>query len=151
MTAPAVFQIPTAVTLIEGAQTLGLQIRNISELIQHLEQGLKPAVARRLAEHVRVPLTTLYKDLDVAARTITKAKKDRTPLSRDKSETLYRAARIFERTLRLFHGDEAKAAHWMITPKFGLGGATPLQYARTEPGGESVLELLEELLDGGVA
>ncbi len=59
--------------------------------------------------------------------------------------------RISERALEIFHGDQEKAVRWLTTPSFGLNNEIPLRFARTEVGGECVLELLEELIDGGVA
>ena len=79
------------------------------------------------------------------------ALKNNTRLSRDKSQVFYRIGRIFEQALKVFHGDEEKAVRWMTTPKFGLNNATPLRFSRTEVGGKCVLELLEELVLGGVA
>jgi putative toxin-antitoxin system antitoxin component (TIGR02293 family) len=137
-------------SFIEGATVLGLRLRNTNELIQALEHGFSPEVAERLSEKVLLPLTEFSRILDVALRTVQRNKKDAKPLSKGKSETLFRVARIFERTSKLL-GTEEKAARWMTTPKFGLSGQTPLEYARSEVGGEIVLDLLESLADGGLA
>jgi putative toxin-antitoxin system antitoxin component (TIGR02293 family) len=146
-----VFTPPSQISYIEGAVTLGIHIRNTTELIQELEQGLESAVATRLAKHMRLPLEGFFTQAGIPSRSIKTALKTKSRLSTEKSEIMYRLGRIFERTLKVFHGNEEKAARWMVTPKFGLNNETPLKYARTEPGGESVLELLEEIIDGGVA
>ena len=136
---------------IEGATTLGLRAYNVNELIKKLETGFKADVADRIAQTVGLPFSTFAKELQLTSSTVSKAKKHELPLSRDTSETLYRVARIFERTLTLFDGDKAKAARWVTTPKHGLNDQSPLRFARTEPGGETVLTLLDEITDGGPA
>jgi putative toxin-antitoxin system antitoxin component (TIGR02293 family) len=146
-----VFYPPTEVANVEGADALGLQIRNKGELIQLLEQGLEPVVVTRLGVLLRLPLERFFMQLGIPSRTVKAALKNKTRLSLGKSQVFYRIGRIVERTLKVFHGDEEKAARWITTPKLGLNHETPLRFARTEVGGECVLELLEELVLGGVA
>ena len=140
----------TPAPLVEGAGLLGVTIHNTTELIAALERGFEPAIARRLADALALPLTEFGGTVGVAVRTVQRKARGETPLSTDQSETLYRVARILERAERLLRSRE-KAARWVTTPKFGLGGKTPLEYARTEPGGEAVLDLLDAVADGSVA
>jgi putative toxin-antitoxin system antitoxin component (TIGR02293 family) len=141
----------TEVAYVEGTVTLGLQIRNITELIQQLERGLEPTAATSLAKRLCLPLDEFVAQFGISSRLLKISLKNKTRLSRDKSQVFYRIGRIFEQALKVFHGDEEKAARWMTTPKYGLNNATPLRFARTEVGGECVLDLLEELVLGGVA
>lgn len=145
------YRPPTVIVYIEGTVILGLEIRNITELIQQLEEGLEPIVANRLAKHMGLPLENVLMSLGISTRAVKMAFKNKTRVSRAVSQSLYRTGRIFERTLEVFHSDQTKAARWMMTPSFGLNNETPLRFARTEVGGVSVLELLEEIKHGGLA
>lgn len=129
---------------------MGLYIRTTGELIKALERGFEPSAARRLADLLDLPLTEFGGIVGVAVRTVQRKTRGESPLSTDQSETLYRIARILERAERLL-GSRQKAANWTTTPKHGLGGKTPLEYSRTEPGGETVLDLLDAIADGAVA
>ena len=146
----AVFEYDNKPSSLEGATTLGLHIHNPGELIHAITTGFHADAAQKLADQLELSLQTLADQLDLPIRTLQQARKDAKPLSQDKSETLYRTSRIFERAIALL-GDEAKARRWMTTPKFGLGNETPLRYARSEPGGEIVLDLIDEIMDGGPA
>ena len=103
-----VFTPPSQISYIEGSTTLGIQIRNTTELIQELEQGLDAAVATRLAKHLRLPLEGFFTQAGIPSRSIKTALKAKSRLSTDKSETMYRLGRIFERTLKVFHGNDSK-------------------------------------------
>lgn len=146
-----VFRPPNKATYVEGAMTLGLEIRNITKLIQQLEEGLEPDVATRLAKRMGLPLENLLMLLGISSRSIKTALENKKRLSRPTSKILYRIARVLERALDVFQGDEEKAVRWLITPKFGLGNEIPLKFAGTEVGGECVFELLQERVQGGVA
>jgi putative toxin-antitoxin system antitoxin component (TIGR02293 family) len=146
-----VFHLPTDVAFIEGARTLGLQIRNTTALIQQLEQGFEAVAVTCLAKRLCLPIEDFCDQLGSPSRSFNMALKNHKRISRANSQLVYRLGRIFERSLKIFHGDEKKAARWMVTPQFGLNNATPLRFARTEVGGECVLALLDELIDGGVA
>lgn len=145
------YRPPTVIVYIEGTVILGLEIRNITELIQQLEEGLEPIVANRLAKHMGLSLENVLMPLGISTRAIKMAFKNKTRVSRAVSQSLYRIGRIFERTLEVFHSDQTKASLWMMTPSFGLNNETPLRFARTEVGGVCVLELLEEIKHGGLA
>jgi putative toxin-antitoxin system antitoxin component (TIGR02293 family) len=62
---------------------------------------------------------------------------------------LFRAARLFGRTLQLFEGDRDAAVEWLTTPQTALGDRVPLDLARTEIGAREV-ERLVGRLDHGV-
>jgi hypothetical protein len=56
-------------------------------------------------------------------------------------EFAWEAARIF--------GDEARANEWLNQPNAGLGGATPVEAARSTIGGDRVRAVLRQMLEAG--
>lgn len=42
-------------------------------------------------------------------------------------------------------GDQDDARTWLRRPQWGLGGAIPLEYARTDPGAREVEALLDRI------
>ena len=59
-----------------------------------------------------------------------------------------RLARLFERAVDILGGEE-EARRWLEREQWGLGGAVPLQHAKTEPGAREVETLLGRI-DYGV-
>lgn len=48
-------------------------------------------------------------------------------------------------------GDEEPARCWLTGPKVALGGATPLEYARTPEGSDYVIQLLGPMAHGAIS
>jgi putative toxin-antitoxin system antitoxin component (TIGR02293 family) len=57
------------------------------------------------------------------------------------SDRVVRFARLLGQAVKVF-GDIEEAKQWLNSPQFGLGGAVPLDYARTEIGAREVEKLL---------
>ncbi|MGV3772845.1 MAG: antitoxin Xre/MbcA/ParS toxin-binding domain-containing protein, partial [Verrucomicrobiales bacterium] len=62
-------------------------------------------------------------------------------LDREESDRVVRFARLFGLAVQVMESTEAARA-WLNSPQYGLGGATPLDYAETEWGAREVEELL---------
>jgi putative toxin-antitoxin system antitoxin component (TIGR02293 family) len=62
-------------------------------------------------------------------------------LSSEESDRLYRIAFLIERATQVLGTLEA-AQRWLNTEKRALSGATPLVFAKTEPGAREVEDLL---------
>jgi putative toxin-antitoxin system antitoxin component (TIGR02293 family) len=58
------------------------------------------------------------------------------------------AARIYARVLDLFAGDRSAAVRWLTQPKISLGGAVPLELARTEVGGREIEATIDRIEHG---
>ena len=56
--------------------------------------------------------------------------------------------RVFGRALELFEGDSQAAERWLSSPRAALGGATPLELAKTEAGAREVEALIGRLEHG---
>jgi putative toxin-antitoxin system antitoxin component (TIGR02293 family) len=52
-----------------------------------------------------------------------------------------RLGKLTDRAHEVF-GNPKRAAEWLTSPQFALGGNTPFEYADTEPGGAQVVEHL---------
>ena len=85
--------------------------------------------------------------VNIPRRTLTRRKREGV-FAPDESDRLLRAARVFGRTLELFDGDRDRALDWLTTPQPGLGGAIPLQMARTDVGAREVERLVGRLEQG---
>jgi putative toxin-antitoxin system antitoxin component (TIGR02293 family) len=137
--------------MMEGAQILGLNIRNPTELISAVQEGFTSSVVAVFSGRLGMPVSALVEVMDaMSVRTYNRRVEEGRPLTREESETVYRYARISERAARLL-GSRERARVWLTTPKLGLGGATPLAFARTEPGAEEVLNLIGRIDDGSFA
>lgn len=134
---------------LESLALFGLHPRDTQEGIRYLLDGL-PAEGwdrllerlgvgeRRLAWVVRIPPTTLHR------------RKQSGRFTPEESERLWRLARLVAHAAQVFRTPEG-VARWFSQPNRALGGATPLEYARTPLGAEEVERVLERILDGGPA
>ena len=82
--------------------------------------------------------------LHIRMRTLSR-RKEEGRLRPDESDRLLRASRLFGKILDLFEGDLEKARAWFHAPQEGLGGATPMEFARTDIGSREVENLVGRL------
>ena len=66
----------------------------------------------------------------------------------DESDRLLRASRLFGKTLELFETDRDTATEWLTTAQPALGGAVPIDLAKSEVGAREVERLLGRLEHG---
>jgi putative toxin-antitoxin system antitoxin component (TIGR02293 family) len=65
----------------------------------------------------------------------------------EESDRVVRFARILRKSLEVLESDE-NARQWLNARQYGLGGATPLEFARTECGAREVEDLLTRIEHG---
>jgi len=94
---------------------------------------------KRIFQMVVLPPTTAH-------RLIKNAKK----LDAAITERVYRMGNTVKMALEIFESNE-KATEWMRRPNQTLGGAAPLDLMDTEPGANSVRQVLNAIATGGVA
>ena len=92
--------------------------------------------AAELANLIRIPARTY------ARRVASKAR-----LRLDEGERAVRVMRLYGRAKRVFGSDE-KTRLWLSRQLAVLGGRTPLDFARTEPGAREVEAVLDRLEEG---
>src|SRR5215217_2756378 len=115
--------------------------------------GLDPMDTPRLVEleHLRQNIGFSREEMaelvQIRPRTLDRRKKEGR-LHPEESDRLLRASRVFGRALALFEGDTEGASGWLSSPQRALGGAVPLEMARTEIGAGEVEGLIGRLEHG---
>jgi putative toxin-antitoxin system antitoxin component (TIGR02293 family) len=126
--------------------SLGLSAKQSESIIQVVEAGLKADVVERLKARLGLCTEELADLLRVSTRTLARRQRQGR-LAVGESDLLYRFARLYEQAVEVM-GNEADALLWLKQPQWGLGGAVPLDYARTEPGVREVEDLLDRIAYG---
>ncbi len=132
------------------AALLGLRTFDSAGLQERIEAGLPYATLERFQSKIDLPTTEIAKLLHIRMRTLSR-RKDEGRLRPDESDRLLRASRLFGKMIDLFEGDLAKARAWLRAPQAGLGGASPLSFARTDIGSREVENLIGRLEYGIVS
>ena len=127
--------------------SIGLAAAHPSEVIAHVEKGFDARVIDRFKHKLELSTEEVAALINTSSRTLSRRQKQG-HLGEGESDRLYRLVRLYERAVEVL-GHEDDARSWMKQPQWGLGGAVPLQYARTEPGAREVETLLDRI-DYGV-
>jgi putative toxin-antitoxin system antitoxin component (TIGR02293 family) len=127
--------------------SVDLQSPTVDDVIRRVEEGFDVQVLERFRKLLDISVDAAASLLGTSARTLARRQKEG-HLQEVESDRLYRIIRLFERAVDVF-GDEDDARRWLRQPQWGLGGAVPLEYARTDPGAREVEALLDRI-DYGV-
>lgn len=106
-----------------------------------IRQGVPFEQLETLARTLDLTQETLTHILGTSERTLQRRKREGR-LKPAESDRFGRLARVYERALRAFDGDQEEAHYWLTTPKRALGGEPPVEHLDTEPGTQAVLEML---------
>jgi putative toxin-antitoxin system antitoxin component (TIGR02293 family) len=128
-------------------KTLRAKGKHPSELIRQIQKGLRFSELETLQNSIGMPFEQLAAKLCISRSTLQR-RKAAGRLSPDESDKVVRFSRLLRQATDLF-GDVEKARAWLKHPQYGLGGAVPLDYARTEAGAREVENLLGRI-DYGV-
>ena len=118
-----------------------------TELIRKIQKGLSFAELEALRKDLDLPLDQLAGKLSISRATLHR-RKNAGRLSPDESDKVMRFSRLLEHATMVF-GDLERGRAWLKFPQYGLGGAVPLDYAKTEIGAREVDNLLGRI-DYGV-
>jgi putative toxin-antitoxin system antitoxin component (TIGR02293 family) len=118
-----------------------------AKVIRQISKGLPFSELEHLQSEVAEPLGLLARQLSISRSTLQRRKAER-HLSPAESERVIRFRRILQYATKLF-GTVERARQWLKFPQFGLGGAVPLEFAKTEMGAREVEDLLGRI-DYGV-
>jgi putative toxin-antitoxin system antitoxin component (TIGR02293 family) len=127
---------------------LGLMTYDLPDLLRSIEGGLAARASDHFVDATGLSAERVADFADINRRTLA-ARHDEGRFSRDESDRLVRAARIFGRTLTLFKGDRSTATAWLQSGQPALGGSAPIELARTDLGAREVERVLAELSTGG--
>jgi putative toxin-antitoxin system antitoxin component (TIGR02293 family) len=114
---------------------------NANNIIHLLEVGLPVTELIDLQASLDVPAEKLAPMLGISKATFHRRKGAGGRLDSAVSDRVVRFARLLGKAIRVL-GDIEDAKQWLNSPQFGLGGAVPLDYAKTEVGAREVENLL---------
>ena len=126
--------------------TAGKKSMHPTELIQKIQKGLRFSELKTLQDTLHLPFEKLAAKLCISRSTLQR-RKAAGRLSPDESDKVIRYSRLVRQAADFF-GDIEKARAWLKHPQYGLGGAIPLDYARTEAGAREVEDLLGRMKYG---
>ena len=112
-----------------------------ANLVKALEAGLPVTELTDLQASLDVPAERLAPMLGISKATFHRRKGTGSKLTPAVSDRVVRFARLLGKAVKVFGGIE-DAKQWLNSPQFGLGGAVPLDYAKTEVGAREVENLL---------
>src|SRR5262249_57674659 len=123
------------------AVALGLDAFAAVGLPRSITRGFPYRTLERFQRNPSLPLDTITELVDIPRRTLTRRKGEGRFLP-EESDRLLSASRLFGLALALFDGDSAAAADWLTRPQLGLGGAIPIDLAKTRLGAREVEALI---------
>ncbi|HEY8902727.1 MAG TPA: antitoxin Xre/MbcA/ParS toxin-binding domain-containing protein, partial [Chthoniobacterales bacterium] len=109
--------------------------------------GLPFRELQELQSSLAVPVDQLAPMLGISKATLHRRKGAESRLSPSVSDRVVRYARLLGQALQVL-GDLESAKRWLGAPQFGLGGAVPLDYAKSEIGAREVENLLGRIEHG---
>ena len=127
-------------------KTLSAKAKHPHELIRRIQKGLPFSDLKVLQDSIDLPFEQLAAKLSISRSTLQR-RKAAGRLSPDESDKVIRYSRLLHQATDFF-GDIEKARAWLKHPQYGLGGAVPLDYARTEAGAREVENLLGRMKYG---
>jgi putative toxin-antitoxin system antitoxin component (TIGR02293 family) len=129
------------------AKLIGLNVKNRVDLVKHVEKGLAFTAVEALQQQMDLAAKEMAKLLDIKFRTFLR-RKEAGRLQPAESDRVIRTSRLFARAKDLFEGNQTTARGWLMTPQRALGGAVPLEIAKTEVGAREVEKLIGRLEQG---
>ena len=126
---------------------LGLETFEPSDLFRAVQKGFSYRSFERFRQNTSWPFDRITALVDIPRRTLTRRKREGRFLP-DESDRLLRASRLFGKTLELFEGDREAATEWLTSAQPALGGAVPLDLAKSEVGAREVERLIGRLEHG---
>jgi putative toxin-antitoxin system antitoxin component (TIGR02293 family) len=126
---------------------LGLETFDLPELLRTIERGFSYRTFERFLRNISLPFDQVTEFVDISRRTLTRRKQEGRLLP-EESDRLLRASRLFGKALELFEGDRESATEWLTRRQLALGGAVPLDLAKTEVGAREIENLINRLEHG---
>jgi putative toxin-antitoxin system antitoxin component (TIGR02293 family) len=120
---------------------------NTANLIKLLERGLPVTELTELQSSLAVPVERLAPMLGISKATFHRSKGTGEKLKPFVSDRVVRFAKLLGKAVKVL-GDMEAAKQWLNSPQYGLGGAVPLEYAKTEIGAREVESLLGRIEHG---
>ena len=116
----------------------------MSDLVTH---GIALSSVWELGERLAISQERLGELLSIPKRTLHRRAQKQELLKQDESERVLRLFRLYFQAMDVFE-DGDRTLRWFASHPKALGGRTPLEFARTEPGARLVEDLLGRIEDG---
>lgn len=100
-----------------------------------------------LQRWLQVPMTDVAGYVGISRATLQRRKRNKAPLTPAESDRVVRLERLILWAIEVLDSQPG-AREWLTHPQHGLGGATPLDYAKTEVGAHAVENLLGRIAHG---
>src|SRR5829696_6615255 len=126
---------------------IGLKVKNPVDLVRHVEKGLAFTAVEALQQQMDLATKDMAALLDIKFRTFLR-RKETGRLQPAESDRVLRTSKLFARAQDLFNGDQKAARGWLMNPQRALGGAVPLEIAKTEVGAREVEKIIGRLEQG---
>jgi len=123
---------------------LGLSPLGFSELLAAVEDGFSYGAFEELIQQTGLSRERAADFADLSLEALSRRERG-VRFTRDESDRLLRAARIFSLTLDVFHGDRAVTSAWLLSEQPALSGRVPLDLARTDFGAREVEIVISRL------
>src|SRR4030095_526796 len=119
-------------TAVLERKTHKVKATHPTELVRQIQKGLPFSQLQALRKQLDLPLDEVASKLSISRATLHR-RKSAGRLSPDESDNVIRFSRLLEHAADVF-GDVERGRAWLKFPQYGLGGAVPLDYAKTELG-----------------
>jgi putative toxin-antitoxin system antitoxin component (TIGR02293 family) len=129
------------------ALLLGLSTVEAAPLMKAVQKGFAWKTFERLVQNVGLPAEQIASILDLPLRTRARRKAEGR-FQPAESDRMLRLARVYARVLDLFAGDREATLRWLTQKKISLGGAIPLDLARTELGAIEIDATIDRIEHG---
>jgi putative toxin-antitoxin system antitoxin component (TIGR02293 family) len=113
---------------------------------EQIRKGLPYKALLQFRQEAGITAREMAVIFDTPQRTLQRRKG--TGLSKEESNALYRAARVFAQAVDFFEGDEEAARGWMREKVPALGGRCPIDMLDTDADAQLVIETLARLSEG---
>jgi putative toxin-antitoxin system antitoxin component (TIGR02293 family) len=120
--------------------TLRRKAVTVHQQIERIHAGLSFQAVQNLQRALDLPLEKMAAVLGMSRATLHR-RKTQGKIDQQESERLVRYQRLLKKADDVL-GDGASAREWLTRKQPGLGGAVPLDFARTEIGAREVENLL---------
>lgn len=126
---------------------LGLPQLPKLKLIQEVERGFSFKILIRFQRNVDLPMKEIADWVQIPQTTLNR-RREQGRLQPAESDRVLRASRVFGKALELFEGDRDATRRWLGKPQRALGGAIPMELAKTDLGAREVEDLVGRLEHG---
>jgi putative toxin-antitoxin system antitoxin component (TIGR02293 family) len=122
-------------------------IKDPIKMASVVSHGIPADLATNLASRLGISQDDLCDLIFIPKRTLHRRLENTEVLKQDESERVLRALGLLLRAIEVFENEE-RAARWFSSHPKALGGKTPLEFMRTEPGARFVENLLGRIENG---